>query len=264
MKEALCRAFCDALVVNEVPVGFAVKTAFESDGGDAITFYIVQGDSPDQWRVEDDGATVANLDMLGVDVIGSGPRAVAFEELVQEYKVRLDPDDAILHTSYVAKEELPRLALAFLALLLRIQDFALMTRERVEETFRHDVVSAIQERFGKRAVVEERYAFSEDLKDYSADIAIVPRDTQFPVTPLAVFIGTSELRALEAMLFYDRVTYVKPFECKVVLILDTVKTRKISGRTLNRVANHFPIAAFRDEPDAAMAHLERQIYGLVQ
>lgn len=259
ITEALCRAFCDALAINEVPVGYAVRTCFESDGGDAITFYLVQDDRTGDWRIEDDGATIANLDMAGVDVMASGPRAVAFAELLQSHGVKFDPEEALLQTEYVDEKSLPRVALTFLSLLLRVQDFALVTRERVEETFRHDVVLAIREKFGDRAGVEEKHVFRDDLKDYQSDVAILPSEG----TPLAVFIGTSEIRALEAMLFYDRVTYVRPFECGVVLILDTVKTPKISARTLNRVTNHFPIAAFRDEPSEAMSSLERQVFGPV-
>ena len=82
IEEALCQAFCDALVVSEVPVGYAVKTRFEADGGDAFTFYLVRSDETEKWRVEDDGATIANLDMAGVDVMAAGPRSVAFAELI--------------------------------------------------------------------------------------------------------------------------------------------------------------------------------------
>ena len=258
---ALCEVFCDALVITEVPVGFAVKTGFQIDGGDALVFFLVAHKENDMWRIEDDGATVANLDMDGVDVMASGPRSVAFAELLQEHDAQLDPKEVILHTEYVSEEEIPRLSLRFLSLLLRMQDFALVTRERVEETFRHDVMEAIQQRFADRADIEERHVFRDDLNDYQADIAVVPREA---AQPLAVFIGTSEIRALEAMLFYDRVTYVHRFDCKVVLILDTIKTPKISARTLNRVTNHFPIAAFRDAPDEAMSSIEKQIYGMVQ
>ena len=70
---ALCEVFCDALVITEVPVGFAVKTGFQIDGGDALVFFLVAHKENDMWRIEDDGATVANLDMDGVDVMASGP-----------------------------------------------------------------------------------------------------------------------------------------------------------------------------------------------
>ena len=259
IKDALCRAFCEALTVAEVPIGYAVKTAFEAEGGDALTFYLVRNVDTNMWRIEDDGATVGNLALAGIDVMGSGPRAVAFADLIQEHNVRLDSAEVLLHTDYVIDKMLPTLALRFLSLLLRVQDFALITRDRVEDTFRHDVFTAIQEKFSDRARIEERYTFREDLADYQSDIAILPPHRP----PMAVFLGTSEVRALEAMLFYDRVKYVRPYNCLVVLILDTVKTPKISARTLNRVTNHFPIAAFRNEPQEAMESLARQLYGEV-
>lgn len=260
IEEVLCRAFCDALVVTKVPVGYTVKTCFEADGGDTLTFYLVRSDETEKWRVEDDGATIANLDMAGVDVMAAGPRSVAFAELIQTHGVEFDPEGVILHTAYIEEGSLPHAALRFLSLLMRVQDFALITRERVEETFRHDVVVALREKFHGRAEVEEKHVFRDDLKDYQSDVSVLPREA----APLAVFLGTSEVRALEAMLFYDRVTYVHPFDCRVVLVLDTIKTPRISARTLNRVTNHFPIAAFRDDPSEAMSSLERQIFGLVQ
>ena len=38
-KSDLCAAFCDQIGVTEVPIGYAVKTPFRRNDGDAIAVY---------------------------------------------------------------------------------------------------------------------------------------------------------------------------------------------------------------------------------
>ena len=40
IKQEICKAFCGALSVREVPAGFAVGTGYIGMSGDAIGFYI--------------------------------------------------------------------------------------------------------------------------------------------------------------------------------------------------------------------------------
>ncbi|HEX6959205.1 MAG TPA: DUF1828 domain-containing protein [Ferrovibrio sp.] len=258
MKEQLCKAFCDELRITEVPLGYAVGTAFRRPDGDAVGFYInYDRKTPGMARLEDDGETMPALEAAGVDFSDGGPRSEAFSQLCAEHSVFHDVDENVLHTQFMAEELLPAAAVKFVAFLLRVQDFLLVTRERVEDTFKRDVVNAVKESFAGRARIETDYVFGEGYKDDPVDIAIIAEGRE----PLAVFIGTSETRALEALLFYDRVTYKTAMPCRVILIVDSTHTQKVRARTLNRVVNEMPIAAFRDEKLAVMTRLEREVFG---
>ena len=44
VKDDLCKAFCDEILVREVPAGLAVATGFDNFSGDTIGFYIIGPD----------------------------------------------------------------------------------------------------------------------------------------------------------------------------------------------------------------------------
>lgn len=257
MKEDLCKAFCGDISVRDIPIGMAVSTGFKREDGDAIGFYVVY-DPDDRTiaRLEDDGATIAYLDACGADVT-EGPRAEAFAALMSEYGVEHDEAENILHTPFLPSSHLAPAAMRFVAFLLRMQDFLLVTRERVEETFKADVIRAVTERFADRAEILVDDAVVEALKHFPADVVIKPTGAD----PMALFIATSENKALEALVFWMQTTFVARAPCKVMLILDTAKPQRIKERTLARAINSFPVSVFRGEEVPALDAIERQIYG---
>ena len=256
-KDALCKAFCGDISLREVPVGLAVSTIFKREDGDAVSFYVVyDSDDPGQARLEDDGFTVPYLDASGVD-LGDGTRAEAFAALMDEYGVELDEAESVLRTPLMPIERLAADSMRFVAFLLRMQDFLLVTRERVEETFRADVVRAVTDKFAGRAEILVDELIAPTLKDYPADLVIraVGRD------PLALFIATSENKALEALLLSMQVQFVAPTPCRVMMVLETAKPARIKERTYARAINNFPVAVFRGHEQPALVAIERQIFG---
>lgn len=149
MKEELCRAFCNEISVREVPVGLVVSTPFRRSDGDPIGFYVVRNQSaPSMARLEDDGQTVPYLEACGVD-FETQTRAKAFHALLVEYGAQYDEHEALIHTTFIPETEIPRVAIRFTALLLRLTDFLLLTQEHVESTFREDATKRIRERVGE-------------------------------------------------------------------------------------------------------------------
>ena len=154
MKEDICRAFCNEVHVKDVPIGLAVSTPFRRSDGDAVAFYVVRTDTaPGIARLEDDGQTMPYLEACGVD-FETSTRRKAFEELLAEYGAEHDEDENVIRTSNMREEEIPRAALTFAALLLRLYDFLLLTQEHVESTFKEDATRRIKEVIGPRAVGE--------------------------------------------------------------------------------------------------------------
>ena len=185
MKEQLCELFCGGISVHEVPAGFAVSTAFGRDDGDSVGFYIVPSQTdPELARLEDDGQTIPLLEVSGVDFSGE-TRGAALAELLSQCGAQIDQDENLIHTDFMPLAKVPKVALRFVELLIRLQDFSLLTKERVESTFRDDVRSEI------RAVmpdlnITEREPILPQLKEFEADFVV--RDTGHP--PLGVFSAT--------------------------------------------------------------------------
>src|ERR1035437_5921117 len=138
LQEAICNAFCGDLIVRSVPDGLAIGTGFKRENGDDIGFYVIQDKSHQGlYRLEDDGLTIPYLEGCGVD-FSAETRKQAFAEILEQYRALYDEDSATIASLSVTKEELPRAALHFVALLLRMADFLLLTPDRVFSSFRED------------------------------------------------------------------------------------------------------------------------------
>lgn len=257
MKEALCHAFCEALSVREVPIGLAVGTSFRRSNGDAVGFYIsFESNEQSRARVEDDGLTVAMLEAAGID-LSNGPRADQFVGLLRQSRIRLDDTESLLHTDYMAIEFLPTAALEFVAFLIRAQEFMSWTREAVEDTFKDDVIRAVQEHYLSRATVYIGDKTESILPNSQADAVIVPPTG----VPLALFIGTSEPKALEATLLWSDIRANLAKSAKVMLVLDSPKPKRIRDNTLARALNRFPVTVFPGLRIEALAAMDRSVFG---
>jgi hypothetical protein len=172
MKEELCRAFCREVVVQNVPIGLAVKTPFRKSDGDAIIFYVVHHTTAKNIvHLEDDGQTIPFLEAAGVD-LETQTRAKAFQSLLKEHGAHFNEDEMLIRTEDMAVNDVPRHALNFVSLLLRLQDFLLMTQEHIASTFREDAVRKIRERIGQRATIEEEAPVSGNLTEFMPDLVI--------------------------------------------------------------------------------------------
>jgi len=147
IKEKICQAFCDDLTVTEVPVGLAIKTPFKKENGEAIVFYVVwEDDTQTSARLEDDGDTMPYLIACGVD-FDVETRRETLAELLDDFGGQFDEEQYLIHTEYYPLADIPKKAIRFTGLLLRLQDFSLMmTQRKAEDTFKADLIAAIHER----------------------------------------------------------------------------------------------------------------------
>lgn len=131
MKEILCEAFCAALDVVAVPGGYAVETPYRNADGDPLLLYYVRDATGEKWRIEDDGTQIPLLEANGVSVRGQS-RGAALGALEAEYGATFDDEERSLRTPYMTEAELGAASLRFVALLLRLQDLALLRSEQRE------------------------------------------------------------------------------------------------------------------------------------
>jgi hypothetical protein len=256
MKELLCNAFCSGLTVTEISVGFAVGSPFLRGADRLAIFFVRKPFHSDYFRLEDDGLTIAYLTEQGVDPF-DGARAVALSHLMQDFGVLYDEQEVLFHTEYMSISDAAQYAFRFLSFLLRIQDFRMLTREKVEETFKADVIAALRERFEGRALIDEAEPAIADLRDYVADVVIRPADR----SPLAVYIGNSETKALEALVF-GQIVEMQHLSCKTALIVQSERPRRIKGRTLSRATASLPVVVFPGRVAEALDYIERSVFDL--
>ncbi len=193
LQQDICAAFCDGLVVRQVPVGFAISTPVTWFSGDTISFYArVEGERA---RLEDSGSLLFDLEGQGVDFSSENRREI-LSGLLSDHGVSLSEEDGLFCTEWVPKEKLATLALPFLSFLARIQDLLFLNREIVKSTFREDVITALEEEFQ-----EDRVSFSEalipSLPHYTVDIVVRAESGKIA----AVFPATNDVSVLRAVLF---------------------------------------------------------------
>lgn len=257
MREALCAAFCNDLTITEVPAGHAVSTTFLRDDGDAVGFFVIRDHSfPGRVRLEDDGSTVPFLEAAGVD-FSTSARSEAFAELTAAHGVEFDEDEMLLRSGPLTLEELPRAAMRFVSMMIRMGDFLLLTKEKVASTFKEDALRALRERLGDKAVITEDAPVSPYLADNRPDALIRAPDRR----PVAVFLGTSPQRVYEAILLHLQALYEAKEDVAVVALMETdgIINRDLRRRASNRLT---ALPTFRGDEMAAIDRIEREAVGL--
>lgn len=142
--EMICAAFCAPVALNEVPIGYALRTPFRRADGDAVSIYL-RRDSEDRsrYRLEDDGQIIGFLEASGVD-LETETRQEALADLLREHGAFFDETECVLHTDFMPEKDVPAAAVSFSALLLRVIDLLLLARNRVRSTFREDLIQMVE------------------------------------------------------------------------------------------------------------------------
>ena len=254
MKDLLCKAFCESLDVMSVPAGYAVRTPYSNIDGDPLLVYFVR-DGRGRWRIEDDGTQVALLEASGVD-IGGKARGEVFQSLLQEHDVQFDTDARTIYSPPLPEAELGAVAVRFVALLLRLQDFALLTPQIVRSTFREDAVAAIKASFSGLARIEEDAPFVPEMLGQEADIVIISPSGP----PLGIFFGTSEENALHALVAKMEAEKYLGVEGRVALLVERSKSHPIrEGTFALALARLDVVVSFRESKEDAMSRFGRLV-----
>ncbi|WP_340314424.1 DUF1828 domain-containing protein [Rhizorhabdus argentea] len=226
MKEALCRAFCNALDVRRVPSGYAITTPYSFEDGDPIVLYallIRHG----IYQLEDAGVQIAALEAAGID-LGDGTRGEAFLSLLNEYELTFDEKAMVVRSPEVAEHDVGEAALKLLAFMLRLQDFQLLTPERVKRTWHDDAMKSIHQQFDDVARVEEHAPAVPEVPAVPADVVV---HFNSGTAPLAVFLATSDSKALQALILKMELEKYQRKPCVVVLLVERAKQNPLREAT---------------------------------
>lgn len=256
MKESLCQAFCGDLKLTDVPAGYAVTTTFRRDDGDSVAFYIVRDKTrPGIFRIEDDGATIPFLEAAGVE-FSTDTRSEAFNALLEGHQVEFDEDEMLLHTESMSEKDLPKAAMRFLSLMLRINDFLLLTKDRVASSFKEDAARLILQRMEGKASVEQDVAISVALSDTLPDLVIRAPGR----LPVALFFGSSAQRVNDAIFLQMQALYEvrEPVQVITLLERENVINHDLRRRAANRLA---AVPIYRGDETSSINRIEREVFG---
>lgn len=251
--DMLCKAFCDELLVREVPAGLAVSTGYDWMG-EPLGFYIVGPNESGTYRIEDDGTIMPMIEAC-VSNLESPTRATALEQILTEFGARYDEDRRELSIGPLREEQVPHAAMSFVGLLLRLQDLVLLTPERAESTFREDARRAIRDAMGERADIRENESISPNV-DFPADMIVEAAGHP----PVAIYLVMSDQRILEAVVAQMSALYEAHVSCTVIALLE--KPTSISNKMLRYAANRLTaLPIFEGDNEFAIQRIQREVLG---
>lgn len=257
VKDALCRAFCDSVQVNEVPDGLAIGTPFARNDGDLVGFFLIRG-GDGLVRIEDDGMTLPALVATGLD-LSKGARAQELEDMLKLAGANYDPASCGLYTPWMNEADIAGAALRFTSLMLRINDLQLLHPYKVANTFYEDVMRDIERRFAGKVKVTEKSPILADLPDFVADAVI----TGPGCPPLAVFIAVSDARVYDAVMGRTLARHVHQQNVRVAAILEQERGARLSLKAQQQARNYLDASpSFRAA--GAMTLLEEMVFGSTQ
>ena len=82
-------------------------------------------------------------------------------------------------------------------------------------------------------MIERNAAIDREQRDYIVDFVIRAPDGHV----LAIFAGTGELKALESLLFWERIKAASYRDVRSMIVLEHARPATIKARTLSRVMN---------------------------
>lgn len=253
MKDLLCEAFCASLDVKSVPVGYAVRTPYENADGDPLLVYFVRDERG--WRLEDDGTQVPLLEASGVDVSGKS-RGEAFSSLLAEYGALFDADRRTLSSEPLPQNEVGAAAVRFVALLLRLQDLALLSPQTVRNTWREDALAALHMAFDSVATLKESASLSPTMRGHDADVVMYPPSGP----PMAIYLGTSEERALQAIIAKMEAEKYQGIAGKVALMVEKAKSNPVKEATYSlAMARLDTVVSFRESREDTLQRLAQMV-----
>lgn len=251
VKKEICSAFCDGLSIREIPLGYAITTPFSWLHGEPLVIFGEKAGG--LVRMRDGGDTLTILEDFAGDLT-TETKMDAMRQLAIEHGVLFDEDKSLFVSDWTEELNLGGSAIRFMSFLNRIQDLALLSRERVTNAFREELFNAIKERFGARFFVREREALSRDHREFTADIVI--RDARIQA---AVYAATSEVNVLEALLTEQVFKEGREVKTVPVVVFEDFMQSKVKTKTRRRVMNSsgIEIADWEGGAEEVLAKIEQ-------
>jgi hypothetical protein len=255
LQKRICEAFCAEVRVNQIRGGFGVSTPFaDAHTGDGLGFYILGPADGQKFKIVDDALTVARFESEGA-TLDAQQRLESFNEVLATYGGRYDEGTGELTIDDVPASALERKSLDFMALLLRLQDMYLLTRDRTKNTFADDVAAKLEALSVQGLTVDAGVPVYQDLSEVIPDYVL--RRTGYG-KPLALFLATNDVKLWQAMHLQLVAEYEARKPVAVIALLETGHTgsAKVRDKAANRLA---AIPNWRGDEGAAFQRILREL-----
>jgi hypothetical protein len=127
----------------------------------------------------------------------------------------------------------------------------------VRSTFREAAITAIIERFGQVANIDQDVAVHKDFGDFPSDAVVKPKHSG--KAGAIYFVNTNEKLA-EALLLQQEAKLKQRTDFSVIALIEEPNMRLISRRKFQRAQNRdLTMPIFRGDEEAALDQIERKL-----
>lgn len=194
----------------------AIETPFLDRYNDHIQIYIARIDG-DAYRITDDGYTLNNLSMSGVD-INSPKRREILDSITQSFGITVAGDELVAPST---RQELPRKKHNMIQTILSVNDMFYLSRESVASFFREDV---------ERFLIANAVRYTPSLKlpgksgfDHAFDF-VIPASGEAPER-LVRTINSPDKNSIQAYIFaWNDARVMRPGEVTAYAVLNDTGT----------------------------------------
>lgn len=253
MKELICKAFCESVVVNSLPnqIGYGISSSMFEVHGDPAGVYAIGPDQKGLWRLDDSGWVAPMLSSSGFD-LSSKSRMHVFEDIIQRSGLKYDSETFEIYQDSVQEQDVPAAAIRFFSALAKLGELAGWTSEKIKSTFREDVSAQLQKMLPGVVILENAPA-DERVGDLLADIVLQAPGQR----PVALYLAQSELSLFQAMLLRSE-TATLPNRPKVAAIMEREKSA--SQKTRTRAHNRLDIVTvYEGDAYAAVSRIAEEV-----
>lgn len=129
-----------------------------------------------------------------------------------------------------------------------------MTREVVRSTFKEDVISALENRFGDTVTLEEQESVDRAFGEYPVDLVVRPKNGQGKVG--ALYFANSNAKLAEAELLHMEAKMAKRSDFKVIALIEDAEMSAISRKKFQRAQNRsIPMPIWVGDEDAVLKRI---------
>ena len=255
LQKRICEAFCSEVSVHPFEGGFGVSTPFaDSVSGDQLGFYVLNRGGARDFKIVDNALTVERFESEGAG-LDSKQRLESFNEILSAYGGSYDEETGELHMSGVWSQDIERKSLDFMAMLLRLQDMYLFTKERVRNTFLEDVANRLHDLNVAGLTVEADQPVSDKLGEVVPDYVLRKDGVSRPV---ALFVVNGNEKLWQAMHLRMVADYEAKQPLSVVALLetDTTGSQKTRAKASNRLD---AMPNWRGDEAAALGRILKEV-----
>lgn len=225
MHSGLKRAFCGALDIVAVPVGYFVSTGFAMPDGDLLSFYLVRNDDG-SYRLEDDGMTLPSAIASGLD-LKSPAREGLLRGILADEGLHYDADLTI-RSDDVDESRVGEASLRFVSALIRTRDLTLLSRENVAASFADDVRRVIATKLPAELSISDE----EGMADLTGpDIVVRRNDTGLKVA--RIYAASADLRLMDAVVDHQ----TNPVDSSPVIAVVDRRKGRVTEKRFNIATN---------------------------